>query len=93
MPAGSQFKGYPACFGHADPAEIWRALTAAAGGAGGSGGDGSGGGGGGGGSAVGLDLLATSGLESAFALRVKCYPYPEGCVATWVMLAVRVRTA
>ena len=82
---GWAFKGYPACFGHADPAELWRALLAAAvvvdllatvGG-------GSGGGGGmGGPAAVGVG-------EAAFALRVRVHPYPEGTAATWVMLAVK----
>jgi hypothetical protein len=28
VPEGFQFKGFPACFGHADVNEIWRSLTA-----------------------------------------------------------------
>jgi len=101
VPDGWAFKGYPACFGHADPHEIWRALIGpysartSAGGTAAAGGNSPGGAAT---SSVVADLLATvgggsgnSGMpgEAAFAVRVRMYPYPEGAMATWVMLAVK----
>jgi len=41
------------------------------------------------GSDVGADIFKTRGDQVNFALRVKCYVYPENTLAVWVMLAVR----
>jgi hypothetical protein len=99
VPDGWAFKGYPACFGHADPKEIWRALIGPYSATAGTGAAAAGAGAGGnsGAASVVADLLATvgggssSGVlgEAAFAVRVRVYPYPEGAMATWVMLAVK----
>jgi centrosomal protein CEP76 len=41
------------------------------------------------GSDVGSDIIKTRGDQVRFALRVRCYVYPENTLAVWVMLAVR----
>jgi hypothetical protein len=40
------------------------------------------------------DIAASSeGLQVSHAVRVKIFPYPEGAMAVWVMLAVCIRNS
>jgi len=41
-------------------------------------------------SPVARDLVASVGSGVRLAIRVKVFPYPDGCVATWAMLAAIV---
>ncbi|KAJ3285839.1 Centrosomal protein of 76 kDa [Blyttiomyces sp. JEL0837] len=38
------------------------------------------------------EVLLTRGDKVRFGIRVRCFPYAEGVVATWVMVAVRFRS-
>jgi hypothetical protein len=80
VPKGSQFKGYPACFGHTHQQEIWRHLTALPARNGNNQP-----------TSIPLDLISTRGSSVHFGVRVRVFPFPEGISAVWVMLAVRAK--
>lgn len=44
-------------------------------------------------SAAGKELLQLAGDDMRFAVRVKCYAFPEGVICTWVMLAASYRVS